>query len=135
MHACDQDATLEPEVEQALTCLFEKEIAFNRVFEELKQRMASTKTFSLQLAFSLIDDWQYGYVDRKNLKSFFRKHQHVASSLECACIIRRLDLDADARLSLTEFVEGLHPCDPYSKSIKRVEMTARTHPQDKCLPL
>ena len=57
MHACDQDATLEAEVEQALTCLFEKEIAFNRVFEELKQRMASTKTFSLQLAFSLIDDW------------------------------------------------------------------------------
>jgi len=135
MHACDQDASLEPEVEQALTCLFEKEIAFNRVFEELKQRMASTKTFSLQLAFSLIDDWQYGYVDRKNLKTFFRKHQHVASSLECACIIRRLDLDADGRLSLTEFVEGLRPCDPYSKSIKRIEMTAKTHPQGKCLPI
>lgn len=57
-----------------MTSLFEKEIAFNRVMEELKQRIACTKTFELEFAFNHIDDWKYGYIDRKNLKSFFRKH-------------------------------------------------------------
>lgn len=90
-----------------MTKLFEKEIAFNRVFEELKQRIACSKTFDLELAFNGIDDWNYGYIDRKNLKSFFRKHAHVATTNECVAIIRRLDLDADARLSHNEFIEGL----------------------------
>ena len=73
----------------------------------------------------MIDDWNYGYIDRKNLKSFFRKHQHVATSSECVSIIRRLDLDADARLTLKEFTEGLRPSDPYSKCMKRIEMTKK----------
>ena len=74
LHVCEAEASLDQEVEQALTSLFEKEIAFNRVLEELKQRIACTKTFDLELAFNMIDDWKYGYIDRKNLKSFFRKH-------------------------------------------------------------
>lgn len=90
--------------------------------EELKQRIACTKTFEIELAFQHIDDWSYGYIDRKNLKSFFRKHSHVASNNECVSIIRRLDLDADARLSLREFTDGLTPNDPYSKCLKRIEM-------------
>lgn len=73
----------------------------------------------------MIDDWKYGYIDRKNLKSFFRKHQHVATSNECVSIIRRLDLDADARLTFKEFTDGLKPSDPYSKCMKRIEMTKK----------
>lgn len=51
MLVCDDRSVLDLEVEQALTLLLEKEIAFNRVFEELKQRLAATKTFDLELAF------------------------------------------------------------------------------------
>jgi hypothetical protein len=36
-----------------------------------------------------------------------------------------LDLDADARLTLKEFTEGLKPSDPYSKCMKRIEMTKK----------
>ena len=54
--------------------LFEKEIFFNRTLEELKQRIQASKTFDLKLAYNTIDDWNYGYIDRKNLKSFLRKH-------------------------------------------------------------
>lgn len=93
--------------------------------EDLKQRIASTKTFDLELAFNMIDDWKYGYIDRKNLNSFLRKHQHVATTQECVSIIRRLDLDADARLTLKEFTEGLTPNDPYSKYMKRIEMNRK----------
>lgn len=124
LHEC-KDGQLDEEVETALTSLFEKEIAFNRVLEELKQRIACTKTFDMELAFNMIDDWSYGYIDRKNLKSFFRKHQHVATSKECISIIRRFDLDADARLSFKEFTDGLKPSDPYSKTMKRFEMTKK----------
>jgi len=62
----------------------------------------------------------------KNLKSFFRKHLYLASSRECLAIIRRLDLDADARLNLKEFTEGLKPSAPYSKMLKRIEIKRRS---------
>lgn len=38
---------LEREIEIELTKLFEKEIAFNRVTEEIKQRIDATKNFNL----------------------------------------------------------------------------------------
>ena len=81
--------------------------------------MDSTKSFCIQKAFEAIDDWKYGYIDKKNLKSFLRKHNYVASTTECMAIIRRLDLDADARISRQEFEEGLRPEEPYSRSMKR----------------
>jgi hypothetical protein len=34
-------------------------------------------------------------------------------------IIRRMDLDGDARLSQDEFINGLRPDEPYSKLVKR----------------
>ena len=46
-----------------------------------------------------MDDWNYGYVDKKNLKTFLRKVKYLATELEIMAIIRRLDLDADARIS------------------------------------
>ena len=84
--------------------------------------MESTKSFCVQKAFEAIDDWKYGYIDRKNLKSFLRKHKYVASTAECMAIIRRLDLDADARVSREEFEEGLRPGEPYSRTMKRSQM-------------
>ena len=54
-------------VEDQLTTLFEKEIAFNRVTEELKQKMECSKQFDYDMAFDQIDDWSYGFIDKKNL--------------------------------------------------------------------
>ena len=54
-----------------------------------------------------MDDWAYGYIDKTNLKSFLRKHGYRASTAEAIAIIRRMDLDADARLSKHEFIEAL----------------------------
>lgn len=87
--------------------------------EELKQRMESSKEFDYEKAFYSIDDWAYGFVDRKNLKSFLRKHGHLASNEEVMAIIRRMDLDADARICKDEFIDGIKPEEPYSKMMKR----------------
>ena len=61
--------------------------------------MESCKEFDYEKAFFSIDDWGYGFVDWKNLKSFLRKHGKLATNEEVMAIIRRMDLDADARLS------------------------------------
>ena len=105
-----------------LICIYDREIALNRVTEELKQEMDASKSFCIKKAFAAIDDWKYGYIDKKNLKSFLRKHNYVASTAECMAIIRRLDLDADARISKREFAEGLRPEEPYNKTMKRSAM-------------
>jgi len=81
--------------------------------------MESSKVFDYEKAFQSIDDWSYGYIDKKNLKSFLRKHGHLATNEEVIAIIRRMDLDADARLSKVEFIEGIKPEEPYSKLLKR----------------
>ena len=71
------------------------------------------------MAFDCIDDWSYGYIDKKNLQSFLRKHGFLASSKDVMAVIRRLDIDGDARLSRQEFVNGLKPERPYSKLLNR----------------
>ena len=102
-----------------------REIAFNRVCEEIKQRMESNKEFDYSKAFHSIDDWSYGYIDRKNLKSFLRKHGHLATNEEVMSIIRRMDMDADARISKQEFIESVKPEEPYSKMMKRITQSAQ----------
>ena len=69
--------------------------------------MDSSKQFDYEKAFYSVDDWNYGFVDRRNLKSFLKKHGHLASNEEVMAIIRRMDLDADARLSKEEFIAAL----------------------------
>ena len=81
--------------------------------------MDATKSFDVKRAFHSIDDWNYGYIDKKNLRTFLRKHNYIASNSECIAVIRRLDLDGDARLSILEFTDGMKPEEPYNKGIKR----------------
>lgn len=48
-----------------------------------------------------------------------RKHGYLAKTKDVLQIIRRMDLDGDARLSKDEFIRALMPEDPYSKLVKR----------------
>ena len=89
--------------------LLVREIAFFRVTEELKQRLASAKDFNFKKAFRAVDDWSYGFIDKKNLTQFLRRNGAKASETDCFAIIRRLDLDCDARLTYQEFKDGLRP--------------------------
>jgi Ca2+-binding EF-hand superfamily protein len=67
--------------------------------EQMKQHIECSKQFDYLKAFNEIDDWSYGFIDKKNLKSFLRKHGCIASNKDVMSIIRRMDLDGDARLS------------------------------------
>ena len=55
------------------------EVHYNRIVEQQKQILESNKKFDYVQAFNAIDDWNYGFVDHKNLKTFLRKHNTIAS--------------------------------------------------------
>jgi hypothetical protein len=63
--------------------------------------------YSEEGVYAAIDDWGYGFVDSRNLKSFFRNNKYKATDEDCVAIIRRLDLDADSKLTKEEFLNGL----------------------------
>ena len=88
--------------------------------EDYKQRMDASKTFDKEKAYKAVDDWNYGFVDRKNLHSFFRKYNLKFEKAYLILIIRRLDLDGDNKINKKEFLEGLEPDECYSKSAKRL---------------
>ena len=82
---------------------------YTRFIETQKQQFQSDKQFNVELGFNEIDDWGYGYIDSKNLKNFLRKHGFISNCQDTIAIIRRMDLDGDARINKDEFIEGLKP--------------------------
>jgi Ca2+-binding EF-hand superfamily protein len=60
--------------------------------------------YSADLLYQIVDDWGYGYIDIRNLYRFFKNNRSKATEDDCIAIIRRLDLDADSKLSKKEFL-------------------------------
>jgi hypothetical protein len=81
--------------------------------------------FSADGVYASIDDWGYGFVDARNLKGFFSKNKYKATDEDCVAIIRRMDLDADSKLTKEEFLAGIKPQEPYSKMIVRERMAKK----------
>ena len=71
--------------------------------------------FDLEKLYKEIDDWNYKYIDSKNLKRFLSKMGVAASESHLIAIIRRYDLDADAKLTMKEFCSGISPQLDFSK--------------------
>lgn len=69
--------------------------------------MAARYDFDIERLFREVDDWNYKYVDHKNLKRYLCKMGTPASENMLIAIIRRLDLDADAKLTFQEFKQGV----------------------------
>lgn len=95
------------DVERDLTKLIMSEIDLHRKSEKIKQHLESALDYSEEAVYAAVDDWGYGFVDARNLKSFFRNNKYKATDEDCIAIIRRLDLDADSKLTKEEFLNGL----------------------------
>mmetsp|Transcript_7632 Transcript_7632/g.7007 ORF Transcript_7632/g.7007 Transcript_7632/m.7007 type:complete len:177 (+) Transcript_7632:437-967(+) len=94
-------------VERALTQVFVREIGLQIKVENLKRSLDQRYDFSVGGAFKSVDDWNYGYLDKANLKRFLRQTGHIASKNEIISIIRRFDTDGDAKVNLEEFMDGM----------------------------
>ncbi len=113
------------DVERDLTNLLVAEIDLHRTSEKLKQQLESQLDFSQEGAYAAIDDWRYGYIDVRNLYRFFKNNRSKATEEDCVAIIRRLDLDADSKLSKEEFLAGIKAQEPFSKMIVREKMAKK----------
>lgn len=84
--------------------------------ERLKQELVSRYDYNLERLFKDVDDINYNYVDSSNLKRFLIKCGIFPNDALLISILRRFDLDADAKLSKKEFIEGVRPAaDDFSK--------------------
>ena len=69
--------------------------------------MENQYDFSFKTAFKAVDDWTYGYLDKNNIKRFLRSAGHVSSNSELVAILRRFDMDGDAKINYKEFEIGI----------------------------
>jgi Ca2+-binding EF-hand superfamily protein len=72
----------------------------------MKRSLESSYDFTFKKAFQAIDDWTYGYLDQNNLKRFLRSTGHVSTKHELVSILRRFDIDGDAKINFKEFELG-----------------------------
>lgn len=66
-------------VERAMSQLIFKEVKLHLKAENIKRSLESSYDFSVRAAFKAIDDWNYNYIDKQNLKRFLRSMGHLAS--------------------------------------------------------
>lgn len=99
--------SLPSDVEKALASLFEKEFGFVRQQERLKAELMSRFDYNVPNLFKSVDDWNYKYLDTKNIKRFLMKTGIYPDESLLKAIIRRLDNDGDARLSFKEFSDAV----------------------------
>lgn len=60
-------------------------------------------------AFQTIDNRGEGFLEYNNIMNFCRMNSYRASESEIIAIVRRLDIDADQRITFNEF-DGLMEC-------------------------
>jgi hypothetical protein len=126
-------------VERAMSQLIYREVKLHLKAENIKRSLESSYDFSVRAAFKAIDDWNYNYIDKQNLKRFLRSMGHLASKQEIVAILRRLDLDGDAKINLQEFGEAIKTQLATSNPIKlreeelRIEKLRSSAPSKKSL--
>ena len=65
--------------------------------------------FSLERAFRAIDYQNFNVLDEVSIRRFLKRAGHQPVKEELTAIMRRFDLDGDAKLSFMEFEEALTP--------------------------
>ena len=78
----------------------------------------------------MVDDWNYKYIDQVNLKRYLIKCAVLPNDCLLLAIIRRMDLDADAKLNLKEFIDAIRPIESFtSKQVSRPLETKTVRPR------
>ena len=75
----------------------------------LKEDLAATPRYSLKRLYDEVDKSGTDCIDRANLKAFLLRGSFIPNDNLVLAIIRRMDLDCDAKLSYMEFVEAVRP--------------------------
>ena len=101
------NANLPMRVERALSKLLFKEVRLHLKSDLMKRELQNAYDFTSEKAFKAIDDFNYNKIDGSNLKRFLRSMGHIASKRQLIAILRRFDINGDAKIDLQEFSLGL----------------------------
>jgi len=96
-------------VERDLTELLEREIRWHSKMEIRKQEMSRRYDWSASASFNAIDSIRLGYVEHRHIADFLKRNGHYATESELIAIVRRLDVDADQRITFDEWAEAIRP--------------------------
>lgn len=75
----------------------------------MKRELSKMPRYDLQKFFDQIEADGSKMIDRASLKSFLLRMSFIPNDNLVLAIIRRMDLDCDAKLSFMEFVEAVRP--------------------------
>lgn len=78
--------------------------------------MAISYDFSMDALWAELDDCNLKFVDTSAIRRYLAKCTIYATDTLLIAIVRRLDLDADAKLCKKEFYDGLLPIENYTKN-------------------
>jgi Ca2+-binding EF-hand superfamily protein len=107
------------DVEKLLSKLLSKELKYAEQLEKLKQQLAVHPDYNLERLFNEIDKKRTNYIDVVNLKSFLIRCSYLPNDNLLLAIIRRVDLDGDARINFREFIDALRPLENYINLLER----------------
>ena len=77
--------------------------------EMMRQDLVSQFDFKVEKMYAYLDDCNLKFIDSAALKRFLKKCGVIANKSLLISIIRRFDMDADSRLGVDEFHEGIMP--------------------------
>jgi len=84
-----------------------REIEVFRKTEEMRRDLEKRHDFSTYACFRAIDDLNEGEIGPDNARSFFKHAGYYPTEDEVIALIRRLDVDADCKVSYAEFCEAI----------------------------
>jgi Ca2+-binding EF-hand superfamily protein len=77
--------------------------------EQEKKTLERQVDFSTVAAFSVIDQQRHGYIDFESMRKFLSKFKKDLKKTDINSILRRIDQDADGKITFREFSAGITP--------------------------
>ena len=73
----------------------------------MRKDLEKRHDFSTYACFRAVDDKNEGDIIPDNIRSFFKNNGYYPTEDEVVAIVRRLDVDADAKINYAEFCEAI----------------------------
>ena len=86
-----------------------REMHYHLKVESEKKTLERQVDFSTVAAFTVIDQQKHGYLDFEALRKFLSKFKKDVKKSDVTSILRRMDLDADGKITFREFSHGITP--------------------------
>lgn len=104
---CPRGCNLTFTIEKQIALLLKQEIEYHMHMESLRHNLKRRPDWSNMRAFQTIDNRAEGFLNYNNIMNFCRMNSWRASESQVIAIVRRLDIDADQRITFNEWNETM----------------------------